>query len=166
MSRRKYHYLVGLSSHIEVVIFLLDPWCYRSLTCWGHGAPALHAHGFGRISHKKYLIMVIFSCHLLICYQRHSPKEVLQDNTTAYMLQALSSPAAHMQSWAASIIKWKRNVITKRSKSNRCLHLLYESGTIMSTRKQHIFGLTVTFMHWYNLCVFLSWYLFLLYQEV
>ena len=103
MSRRKYHCLLGLSSHIEVAIFLLDPWCYRS-PLRGHGAPALHAHGFP-ISQKKYLIMVVFSCHLQICYCRYSPKEVLQDNTTAYMLQALSSPAAHMQSWAASIIK-------------------------------------------------------------
>ena len=119
VAERKYHYLPGLSSHIEVAIFLLDPWCYRSpmqqggtriaggfliAFKWGLGAPALHAHGFP-ISQKKYLIMVVFSFHLLICYHRHSPKEVLQDNTTAYMLQALSSPAAHMQSWAASIIK-------------------------------------------------------------
>ena len=143
MSRRKYHCLLGLSSHIEVAIFLLDPWCYRSLNCWGHGAPALHAHGFP-ISQKKYLIMVVFSFHLLICYHRHSPKEVLQDNTTAYMLQALSSPAAHMQSWAASIIKWKRKVIIKRPKSNKRLYLLYESAILMSTqrpqRSSHVYG--------------------------
>ena len=107
MSRRKYHCLLGLSSHIEVAIFLLDPWCYRSplqqegtriaggfliAFKWGLGAPALHAHGFP-ISQKKYLIMVVFSCHLQICYCRCSLKEVLQDNTTAYLLQALSSPA-------------------------------------------------------------------------
>ena len=87
MSRRKYHCLLGLSSHIEVAIFLLDPWCYRSplqqggtriaggfliAFKWGHGAPALHAHGFP-ISQKKYLIMVVFNYHLLTCYHRDSP---------------------------------------------------------------------------------------------
>ena len=107
MSRRKYHCLLGLSSHIEVAIFHLDPWCYRSplqqgatriaggfhiAFKWGLGAPALHAHGFP-ISQKKHLIMVVFNYHLLICYHRYSTKEVLQDNTTANLLQALSSPA-------------------------------------------------------------------------
>ena len=44
---RKYHYLLGGSSHIEVAIFLLDPWCYRS-PLRGLGAPVLHAYGFSR----------------------------------------------------------------------------------------------------------------------
>jgi len=49
---RKYHYLLGGSSHIEVAIFLLDPWCYRS-PLRGLGAPALHAYGFSRSPRKS-----------------------------------------------------------------------------------------------------------------
>ena len=48
---RKYHYPLRWSPHIEVAIFLLDPWCYRS-PIWGLGAPVLHAYGFADISGK------------------------------------------------------------------------------------------------------------------